>query len=306
MGIAASQGLLLQLTARNHSIGFELQDLSNQKVRLSSEMQKISRNYQDSLNRKVLKWSNNSGVSYMDLSYANLMKPSAMNKNKAYLLTDPEGRVVVDNQYKKYAEMISPNGAPGGDWEGNRTAILAEITGIDASKIDSANSYQEAIWENDEIIQELMHKEPNKNKFTENNISDLLKKAGSSTGCSATFSSGEDWASAYENSDATISLGAGASAVSNLNGVLDHLSKSLSKYFLDDADKFSQAVEEIRNEYRGLIESNSDQSKSASGLRGNSSEYKINVSTIIDEILGHYGNLGGESTEAEYNGKKQY
>ena len=142
MGMAASQARLLQLTSRKNDIGYELTRLSNDKVSLSREMQKVSRKYQDSLNQKVLKWSNNNGVSYIDLSYNNLMKPSTMNQNKPYLLTDQNDKIVIDSEYKKYAEMISPNGSTGGNWESVRTQVLAELTGIDATKIASADSYQ--------------------------------------------------------------------------------------------------------------------------------------------------------------------
>ena len=137
MGMAASQVRFLQLTRRKNDIGFQLTQLANDKVSLSRDMQKVSRNYQNSLNQKILKWSNNQGVSYVDLSYQNLMKPSAMNQNKPYLLTDQSGRVVVDDQYRKYAEMISPDGKPGGDWESNKIKILANITGLDANKIQT-------------------------------------------------------------------------------------------------------------------------------------------------------------------------
>ena len=95
MGMAASQARLLQLTSRKNDIGYELTRLSNDKVSLSREMQKVSRKYQDSLNQKVLKWSNNNGVSYIDLSYNNLMKPSTMNQNKPYLLTDQNDKIVI-------------------------------------------------------------------------------------------------------------------------------------------------------------------------------------------------------------------
>ena len=78
-------------------------------------MQEISKEYQQALSAKVLKWSNNSGVTYSDLSYANLMTPSSMNQNTPYLITDTQGRVVIDSKYKKYAEMISPNGSAKGD-----------------------------------------------------------------------------------------------------------------------------------------------------------------------------------------------
>jgi len=306
MGMSAGQARLLQLTTRFNDIGYELQNLSNQKVSLSREMQSVSREYQNSLSQKILKWSNNSGVSYMDLSYANLMRPSAMNKNKAYLLTDASDRVVVDNTYKKYAEMISANGAAGGDWESNRSTIISELTGIPAENIDNASSYQEAIWDSDSTLHELAAEEPSKSKFTENNINDLLKKAGTATGCSNAFSKGSNWEEAYGNTASTIPLGASTSATANLNGVLNHLNQTLSKYFLDDADKFTKAIEEVRTDYTGLIANNADQSNSASALRGNSSNYNLNVTTLINEIMGHYANLGGEYTEAEYNNQNQY
>ena len=137
MGMAASQVRLLQLTARKNSIGWQLENLSMQKMALSRDMQKVTLNYQNALSSKTLKWSNNSGATYVDLSYANLMRPGSANQNKPYLITNSAGKVVIDNQYKKYAEMISPDGAAGGDYESNRTAILESLTGISADKIEN-------------------------------------------------------------------------------------------------------------------------------------------------------------------------
>ena len=106
MGLSASQVRLLELTSRKNDISFMLSNLANDKVTLSRDMQRISREYQESLSQKVLKWSNNSGVSYIDLSYQNLMKPSVMNQNTPYLLTDYSDRVVVDSEYQKYAAEL--------------------------------------------------------------------------------------------------------------------------------------------------------------------------------------------------------
>lgn len=80
MGMAASQVRLLQLTSRKNTIGYQLQNLSLQKTALSRDMQRVTRNYQEALNTKTLKWSNNAGVSHVDLSYANLMRPGSANK----------------------------------------------------------------------------------------------------------------------------------------------------------------------------------------------------------------------------------
>ena len=87
MGMAASQVRLLQLTSRKNTIGYQLQNLSLQKTALSRDMQRVTRNYQEALNTKTLKWSNNAGVSYVDLSYANLMRLGSANKNNPYLIT---------------------------------------------------------------------------------------------------------------------------------------------------------------------------------------------------------------------------
>ena len=85
MGMAASQVSLLQLTSRKNAIGNQLQDLSMQKMSLSRDMQRVTRNYQNALNSKTLKWSNNGGASYVDLSYANLMQPSSTNQHNSDL-----------------------------------------------------------------------------------------------------------------------------------------------------------------------------------------------------------------------------
>ena len=134
MGLAASQGRFLGLTARKNAIGFDLMKLSNQKMALTRDMQAVTKQYQESLNSKVLKWSNNSGVTYQDLSYSTLMHPSELNKAGNYMITDKKGRIVLDKAYKKYAEMISPDGSPNGDWESNRTQILSELTNKNSFK----------------------------------------------------------------------------------------------------------------------------------------------------------------------------
>ena len=102
MGLSSTQVRLLQLTNRKNDIGLELSKLSNSKVALTRDMQKLSRDYNNKINQKTLKWSNNGGASYVDLSYQNLMRPSTMNLNKPYLITDQSDRIVVDNQYDKH------------------------------------------------------------------------------------------------------------------------------------------------------------------------------------------------------------
>ena len=181
MGMSASQVRLLQLTNRKSDIGYQLTKLSNERTALTRETQKISRAYTDALNSTILKWSNNGGVSYIDLSYDNLMKPGAMNQNKPYLLTDYDDKIIVDTQYQKYAELISPDGSSGGNWDSVRTQVLSELIGVDESKIDSMNTLSEDVIINKNEVDNLESKKPEKTKFKKHDKEDLLEKLGSSS-----------------------------------------------------------------------------------------------------------------------------
>ena len=182
MGMAASQARFLQLTCRNNDIGAELSRLANSKVSLTRDMQKVSREYQLALNQKTLKWSNNSGVSYMELSYNNLMQPSLLNNYNPYIVTNQNGSVVINPAYKKYAEMISPNGAPGGDWLSNRTAILSELTGINPYKINNIEPSQQEVIDAENKVNQLIEDKPIlKSSAGGTSIATLMGKLGSET-----------------------------------------------------------------------------------------------------------------------------
>jgi hypothetical protein len=114
------------------------------------------------------------------MDYQNLMRPSQMNQNKPYLLTDADGRVIVDSKYKKYAEMISKDGKPNGDWDEIRTQVLAEVTGIDASKIEAIQANNQSVEysggvldESNYILKELELQKPVKT----GPINDVIKLA---------------------------------------------------------------------------------------------------------------------------------
>ena len=138
MGMAASQARLITLTSRKNHIGYDLTMLSAQKMSLARESDKIATAYSDALNKKRLKWSNDAGATTHDLTYKTLMNPSQLNAYEPYMLTDHAGKVVVDDFYHKYAKMISPNGAPGGNYEINRTKILAEILGVSEAELNAS------------------------------------------------------------------------------------------------------------------------------------------------------------------------
>ena len=255
MGLAASQVRLLQLTRRGNDVRCTLTQLSMQKMSLSNDMQKVTRQYQEALSAKTLKWSNNGGVDCIDLTYANLMQPrDAINNNKLNMITDMNGRVVVDSKYKKYAEIISPDGSPG-DWESHSSEILAQIVGMDASDIDGADDYWKTYLENKEALEKIEARKPDMSKFTKNKTADLLENLGS-------FGGIDDWKKAYGNDSKTISG-------SNISSVINQIKNDLKGYFLDDEDKFETACEVIEDLNKDIEDS-------------------ITVKDLIDLIVGAY------------------
>ena len=108
MGMAASQVRFLSLQNRKNTIGLNLMTLSNRKTALSRDMNRIAAEYNDAMNKKVLKWSNNSGVTYSDINYDLLMKPGDQNAKMPYIITDAQGRVVLDDN-----EIVLPGQSSG-------------------------------------------------------------------------------------------------------------------------------------------------------------------------------------------------
>lgn len=98
MGMAASQVRFLSLQNRKHTIGRQLSNLSNRKISLSRDMKNVSRNYTDALNQIHLKWSNDCGANYHNLTYDMLMKPNEVNASVPYILTNANnGKVILNN-----------------------------------------------------------------------------------------------------------------------------------------------------------------------------------------------------------------
>lgn len=272
MGLAASQVRLLQLTQRGNDVRCKLTQLSNQKMRLSSDMQRITREYQEALSAKTLKWSNNGGIDCIDLNYANLMHPrDAINNNKLNMITDMNGKVVVDSKYKRFAEIISPDGAPGGDWESHSSEILAQIVGMDASDIDNADNYYLDYLNKVKELERIEAKKPNMSKFTKKNTLDLFKNLGSCGGI-------DDWKKAYSDSSKTISG-------SSISTVIDQIKNSLKGYFLDDETKFEEACDAVKDINDNVADS-------------------ITVKALVDQIVGAYKSQGG-ATHTDNLGNSQ-
>ena len=164
MGMAASQVRFLSLQSRKNTIGLNLMTLSNRKLALSRDMNRVAAEYNDAMNQKVLKWSGDSGVTYQGLNYDLLMKPNESNATLPYIVTDAQGRVVVDDtnikldgvdtkvSYRDLAMMISAYSGTNettGDTEyfnyktdknlGYTDNLTGADTGVDATKIKDAN-----------------------------------------------------------------------------------------------------------------------------------------------------------------------
>ena len=110
MGMSASQVRFLSLQHRKHDIGRELSTLSNRKMSLSRDMNRVARNYTNALNQNVLKWSNDSGATYNNLSYGLMMKPNDINTESPCIVSTRGGAVVVDNLNNLTGKIVDSNG----------------------------------------------------------------------------------------------------------------------------------------------------------------------------------------------------
>lgn len=277
MGMAASQGRLLALTARKNSIGYQLQSLSLEKMSLTREMQKISKEYNSALSAKKLKWSNNSGVDYVDLSYAAIMKPSAVNQNKPYIISNQSGKIVLDKKYKELAEKISPDGSAGGDYESNRTEILASVLNINASTItgdanqnNNLNSLREDAIKKRNEYNDWKNREDRQaggSNVDYKSTSDLRKLAG----LKEIVDYSGDWRS-------------------SVTSIVNQIKNNLGKYFANDSGEALGGIKEKDNFYNacenfinGIPQDGAK--KEASPAYLDKDHNRINVEQILASIL---------------------
>ena len=100
MGLAASQARLLTITSRKADCEFQTMSLSHQKIALARGMERISDEYQGSLNQTKLVYDYyGSGDRNLQLSYGLMMTPSMYNDYYPKLVTDATNRVVLNSAY---------------------------------------------------------------------------------------------------------------------------------------------------------------------------------------------------------------
>lgn len=310
MGMAASQVRFLQLTSRKHDIGLELQFLANQKMELTRDMQKVTSDYQTALRAKTMKWSNNSGISYADINYSTLMRPNSCNMKSPIMITDSSGKIVLDKEYKKYAEMLKE---AGGEWSGDiKNKILSELTGIPIDVIENANSTTAAAGDAADNYNNLLE-DLDKWKAKETRtagtkyvtLDNLAKNLGSVNG--------KDLAALYnkgERSDYHISSEA------DIKALAQGIKNNMSKYFVDDdtylnlkdRTAFEEGCQAFVDYYTSLIKdtsSNADKLREADGLKGSEGDWTIDISKAFAHIMGGYL-INGSYDYADSTNEKTY
>lgn len=336
MGMAASQANFLGLTRRQHDIARQLTKLSGDKTALARESRQLSLEYNNALNTKKLKWSNNGGISYVNLSYNNLMTPNSTNANSPYLITNNQGKVVIDSTYEKYAEMLSADGKAGANWDNSeeRIQILSELTGIDEEKIRKNDDYTNDIANTDATIMKLNEdviKIRNQCFGTANTL-DFLGIFGHVTGVfynspSTTSSIQGDYNFKNTRTDGCRGQsghwslwqdGNEKNVLSNLiEQIYNNASQHLSK---EDAAAFRTACDTTRDNYNSLIDTYSrnwtnwndpltrlivigNESNLGSSRTG---DLRMRVNDFIDTLLDNYRAAGGSVTVGENSNSYTY
>ncbi len=222
---------------------------------LAREADAVSTKYTNALNEKMLKWSNDGGQNYYDLTYDTLMNPSALNNYEPYMLTDMSGKVVVDDDYLKYAKMISPNGACGGNYDSNRTKILSELTGIPEEDFDKVETNNDDLKALDTEIAKHLSKEP----AIETTTADAaLSRMGTVSSKAVTAKGGEagtnkDVTSSTTWTDIVQSIGGGTNYVTYLSW--DGDANSANNKFKEILNSFGAAVKEAFGDIAEVTES---------------------------------------------------
>lgn len=307
MGLAASQVRLQALTSESHNNNLRLLQLTMAKRTLANEMQAVSREYQNAMSSKRMQWTNNAGVTYSDISYSTLMRPNASNMKSPVLLTGSNGKIVVDGKYKKYAEMISPDGTSLGSYSGStRTAILSELTGIPAEDIDNADNM--ALFRDNSEIQlsaeedafyKWLDKEETKAGTKYLNVDSLAEHLGTANGT--------DLSKLYKsNGEFTFKTKA------ELKSFIENIKTNMSKYFIDDSvigctdkTKFEEACDKTykTNEIaidNGYTEKNTDRVL----FWKVDEDYKLNMQDLFKMIMTNY--QGTSKTGSTNSDEKTY
>lgn len=117
MGLAASQARFLAITSRKMNCEFQSMQIAQQKLSVTRDLQKAAQDYQTNLTATKLVWEDMDENTY-DLTYDMMMTPTAINQYDPYLVTDTQGKILLnDSMYAAAAAagIIEPStGKPTG------------------------------------------------------------------------------------------------------------------------------------------------------------------------------------------------
>jgi len=150
MGLAAGQARLLSITRRKSDCEFLSMQYSHQKLAISRELEMLSNNYSNSLNKTKLLYDfygSNSAANSYDLNYGLMMKPSALNDYIPRMVTTNSGKVVLDGKYAAAARAagIPPEGLATGSLPSDtvRNQFIAALQGQNLISSQQAENIQQ-------------------------------------------------------------------------------------------------------------------------------------------------------------------
>ncbi len=179
MGLAASQARFLAITSRKARCEFESMSIAQDKLSVTRDLEKISKDYQQALNQTSLAWDfDGSGENLLDLTYGLLMTPTAVNNFNPCLITDRASRVVLNDPMAKAAEAVCPGGQPSARSAGGFSDFLEALYNngvIPSLEKEGMKKYAVTLGKYDPLIG--YGAEPlNKNGIETNNIYGLAKR----------------------------------------------------------------------------------------------------------------------------------
>ena len=145
MGLAASQARFLAITARKANCEYQSQQIAQQQLSLSRDMETISQEYQDAINQTQLVWDPDGyGTSLYDLSYDIMMTPSELNNYEPFMLSRRDGKIAVNSQMASALEGLEAYGLTADGFTGTDdekfTAFIQFMGALQANKIASPMS----------------------------------------------------------------------------------------------------------------------------------------------------------------------
>lgn len=160
MGLAASQGRYLCLTARMSDLVFEGQQISHQRLALATETQAISKKYTEAMNNKVMKATTPEGGT-QELTYDILTSQDPFS-GLCMRIVDVNGDIVVPHPAKEYMEVKSKD-ADGNDVINSYYSVMDFLGDISNYNISLTDEEKEEMttWELPKLKEHLMDNSTN-------------------------------------------------------------------------------------------------------------------------------------------------